>query len=191
MLNVPNLITIVRLALVPVMAYLLVQARFGAALVVFLLAAVSDFLDGYIARRFRLASAFGAMLDPVADKLSMFVATVLLAWQGLVPLWVAAAIVLRDIVIVAGAFAYRFAIGRVEIAPTVLSKVNTFIEFGVLLLVMANAAGLIKASAWLPALFVLVFATVIGSGAQYVWIWGWKAAHDPRRTRYDPGRRRP
>jgi cardiolipin synthase len=175
MLNVPNVITLVRLALVPVTAWLLWQRLYGPALIVFLAAAVSDFLDGVIARNFNQASALGATLDPIADKLNMFIATVLLAWHGLLPLWLAAAIVARDVVIVGGAIAYRYAVGPVEVAPTRLSKVNTFIEFGVLLLVMASAAGWIDAAAWLPAVFMLVFATVLASGAQYVWVWGRKA----------------
>lgn len=182
MLNVPNLITLARLALVPVIAYLLWQGAYGIALAVFLGAALSDFLDGVIARTFDQRSALGAALDPVADKLAMFVATVVLAVQGLLPLWLAVAIVLRDVVIVAGALAYRATVGPVEIAPTKLSKVNTFIEFGVLLAVMANAAAWIDAGAWLGPLFVLVFVTVAVSGAQYVWVWGRKAARDARRV---------
>ena len=180
MLNIPNAITLVRLALVPVTGWLLWDARYGPALIVFLGAAISDFVDGVIARRFDLRSRFGATLDPIADKLNMFVATVLLAWQGLLPLWLAAAIVSRDVVIVAGAIAYRMVLGHIEITPTMLSKVNTFIEFGVLLAVMASAAGWIDASRWLPAIFVLVLATVLASGFQYVWIWGRKAMQHAR-----------
>ena len=180
MLNIPNTITLFRLALVPVTGWLLWRGAYGPALIVFLTAAISDFLDGVIARRFDLKSSLGATLDPVADKLNMFVATVLLALQGLLPLWLAAAIVLRDVVIVAGATAYRMLRGHIEIAPTMLSKVNTFIEFGVLIAVMASAAGWIEAGSWLPVVFVLVFATVAASGLQYIWIWGRKALPDAR-----------
>jgi cardiolipin synthase len=180
MLNIPNTITLVRLALVPVTGWLLWRGTYGLALVVFLTAAISDFLDGVIARRFDLKSSLGATLDPIADKLNMFVATVLLAWQGLLPLWLAAAIVLRDVVIVGGALAYRMLVGHIEIAPTMLSKVNTFIEFGVLIAVMASAAGWIDAKPWLPVIFALVFATVAASGLQYIWIWGRKALRDAR-----------
>ena len=182
-LSIPNLITLVRLALVPLMGYFLLGGEHGLALIVFLAAAVTDLLDGFIARHFELASALGATLDPIADKLNMFVATVLLAWEGLLPMWLAIAIVLRDVVIVAGALAYRFTLGHVEIAPTMLSKVNTFIEFAVLLVVMASAARWIEIDRWLPAAFLLVFATVIASGVQYVWVWGWKAVRDSRRAR--------
>jgi cardiolipin synthase len=182
MLNVPNAITLARVILVPVTAYFLIVGAYGVALIVFLAAAVTDLIDGLIARTFRLTSTLGATLDPIADKLNMFVATVLLAWQGLMPIWLAIAIVARDIVIVGGALAYRLALGHVEMTPTTLSKVNTFIEFTALLLVMATAAEVIDIGAWLSAVFLLVLATVLASGAQYVWVWGRKAALESRRT---------
>lgn len=182
MLNVPNAITVARLILVPVTAYFLIVGAYGVALIVFLAAAVTDLIDGFIARTFRLTSTLGATLDPIADKLNMFVATVLLAWQGLMPIWLAIAIIARDIVIVGGALAYRLALGHVEMTPTTLSKVNTFIEFTALLLVMATAAEVIDIGAWLSTVFLVVLATVLASGAQYVWVWGRKAALESRRT---------
>ena len=180
-MTIPNVITLVRLALVPVMAYLLIAGEYGIALVVFLTVALSDLLDGFIARRFGLTSTLGATLDPIADKLSMFIATVLLAFHGLLPIWLAAAIVLRDIAIVGGVLAYRARFGKLEMKPTFLSKVNTFIEFTVLLIVMATAAGAFDARAVLPAIFAVVFATVVASGLQYVWIGARKAAAEMRR----------
>ena len=176
MANLPNLITLLRLALVPLMAWLLVRESYAWALALFLIAALSDAVDGWIARRFGLTSTLGAALDPIADKLAMFVATVILAWQGLLPLWLAIAIVARDVIIVAGAIAYRIMIGPVDVAPTLLSKLNTVLEFGVLLLVMATAAAWFSPGAWLRVLFAVVFVTVALSGAQYVWVWGRKAA---------------
>ncbi|MGZ8202057.1 MAG: CDP-alcohol phosphatidyltransferase family protein [Burkholderiales bacterium] len=183
MLNIPNLITFLRLALLPVMGWFLAAGDYGLALLLFLAAALSDLLDGFIARTFDQSSVLGATLDPIADKLNMFVATVLLAWHGLLPLWLAIAVVLRDVVIVVGAIAYRVSLGHLEIAPTLMSKANTFLEFTVLLLVMAQAAGWIPGGGWMAALFMLTFATVAASGAQYVWIWGRKAARDRRGVR--------
>ncbi len=180
MLTVPNIITLVRLALVPVVGYLLLANAYGWALTLFLVVAITDLLDGYIARRFKLVSKLGATLDPIADKLNVFVATVLLAWEALIPVWLALAIVLRDIVIVGGALAYSTLVGPVKIAPTLLSKINTFIEFALLLLVMAAAARWIEGGSWLPALFPVVLATVVASGAQYVWLWGRKALAQSR-----------
>ena len=183
MFNIPNLITMVRLGLVPVMGYFLVREAYAIATPIFLVAALTDFADGYIARRFKLVSTLGAALDPVADKLNMLVATVLLAWQMLIPLWLAIAIVVRDIVIVLGALLYRLVLGHVKIAPTWLSKVNTAIEFAVLLLAMAAAAGWVESGIWMRTLFLIVFMTVVASGVQYVWLWGRKALVESRTRR--------
>ena len=173
--NIPNLITLTRILLIPLMAYYLMSEAYRIALPIFLVAALSDLADGCIARRFKIASRLGATLDPVADKLNMLVATVLLAWQALMPIWLAIAIVARDIVIVLGSIAYRMTLGHLEVSPTRLSKLNTFIEFTVLLLVMAVAAGWVDAGTSMPTVFLIVFATVVASGAQYVWLWGRKA----------------
>ena len=169
--NLPNLLTFARLALVPIVAYCIVSRNYAAAATVFLVAALSDLADGYIARRFKLVSRLGALLDPVADKLNMFVTTVALAWQGLLPIWLVIAIVARDIAIVGGVLAYRVIGRRLEMKPSGLSKVNTFFEFSVLLLVLLAAAQFIQSTAWLPPLFVVVLATVLASSAQYMWLW--------------------
>ncbi len=173
--GVPNLLTLARLVLVPVVAYFLIGRDYEIALPIFLAAALTDLADGYIARRFKLTSRLGAALDPIADKLSMLVTTVVLAWLELMPIWLAVAIVARDIVIVVGALAYRAAVGPLDVTPTRLSKINTFFEFTALLLVMAGAAQWIDVDAWMPAVFLVVFASVLASGAQYVWLWGRKA----------------
>ena len=173
--HVPNAITVVRGVLIPVIGALLVEQRYVTALWTLLVSALSDLVDGQIARRFNARTRFGAIADPVADKLTMLTVTLVLAWQGLLPLWLAAAIVLRDIVIVGGAIAYHRLIGPVEMSPTWLSKLNTVLEFAVLAAVIANAAALFEIGSQLPALFALVFATVVASGVQYVWIWGRRA----------------
>lgn len=180
MRNLPNLITLARLGLVPLMAYYAARGVYAVALPIFLVAALSDFADGYIARKFNVASRLGAALDPIADKLNMFVTTLLLAWQALMPIWLAAAIIGRDVIIVAGVLAYRRVRGPVDLKPTRLSKANTVVEFGVLLVVMANAADWIDARTWMPALFAIVFVTVVASGAQYVWL-GVRMAFPARR----------
>jgi cardiolipin synthase (CMP-forming) len=173
--HVPNVITVVRGVLIPVIGALLVEQRYVAAFWTLLASALSDLVDGQIARHFNARTRFGAIADPVADKLTMLTVTLVLAWQGLLPLWLAAAIVLRDIVIVSGAVAYHRLIGPVELSPTWLSKLNTALEFTVLAAVLADAAGLFAFGAQLPVLFALALATVVASGAQYVWIWGRRA----------------
>jgi cardiolipin synthase len=170
--NLPNFITFLRLALVPVLAVCLAQEAYVAATAVFLIAAISDLVDGFLARRLHVTTHLGAVLDPVADKLNMFVATVMLAWQGLVPVWLAAAIVARDVAIVAGVLWYRFAGKDLVMKPSLLSKANTVVEFTVLVLVLAAAARLVERAGWFSALFVVLLISVVASGAHYAWLWG-------------------
>ena len=178
MFTLPNLITIVRVLLIPVVAFLLLDHDHTLAFAVFLVAALGDWLDGFLARRLNQMSQLGAVLDPIADKMTMMIVAMLLAAQGALPIWLAVVIVLRDAIIVAGAIAFRFVVGYIEMAPTRLSKANTFLEFGVLALVMAQAAGLLDASPWLMPLFIALFASVLVSGAHYVWVWRRKAIEE-------------
>jgi cardiolipin synthase len=181
MFTLPNLITIARVLLIPVVAFLLLDHDYKLAFVVFVAAAVGDWLDGFLARRLNQMSQLGAVLDPVADKMTMMIVAMLQAAQGMLPIWLAVVIVLRDAIIVAGAIAYRFVVGHIEMTPTRLSKANTFLEFGVLALVMAQSAQLLDAADWLTPLFILLFASVLISGAHYVWVWRRKAIEDGRR----------
>jgi cardiolipin synthase len=132
MFTLPNLITIARVLLIPVVAFLLLDHDYKLAFAVFMAAAVGDWLDGFLARRLNQMSQLGAVLDPIADKMTMMIVAILMAAQGLLPIWLAVVIVMRDAIIVAGAIAYRFVVGHIEMAPTRLSKANTFLEFGVL-----------------------------------------------------------
>jgi cardiolipin synthase len=183
MLTLPNLITLARLAAIVPLGWLLAAGRWEAALLLFLLCAAGDGLDGFLARRLHQESRLGALLDPVADKLTMLTVALLLAWHGLLPWWLAAAVVLRDVVIFSGATAYRLRFGALEIAPTRLSKLNTFLEFGTLALVLANDAGWLVMTGYLPLLFAVMMAMVVLSGGQYVWLWSGKAARTARAAR--------
>jgi cardiolipin synthase len=173
--NVPNLITGLRFALIPVLAVLLITRRYEAAFGLFVVSALSDLADGFIARRWNLATRFGAIADPVADKLTMLTVALVLASQSLVPVWLAAAIVARDILIVAGALAFQLLIGRVDMAPSTLSKFNTVLEFAVLAALLADAALVVEATAWIEPLFIVLLLTIAASGAHYVWVWGRRA----------------
>jgi cardiolipin synthase len=180
MMSVPNVITILRTLLIPLIWWLILERRYAGALGAFLAAGLGDLLDGFIARRLKQVSRFGALLDPAADKLTVFAAVVALAWQGLFPVWLAAAIVGRDLVITLGAAAYHLALGRVEMTPSPLSKLNTFLEFAVISAALAHAAGVPAIGARLPELYVLVLVTVVLSGGQYVWVWGRRALESSR-----------
>jgi cardiolipin synthase len=175
MLTLPNLITLLRVLLVPVVAVSLIEGLYAAAFVLFALAGIGDWLDGYLARRLNQTSRLGAILDPLADKLIMVSVSLILAWQGLLPVWFAALLILRDLLIVTGALAYHLLFGHVEMAPTRLSKLNTALAFFALALALADAAALSPIGHRLHLLYALVVLTLLASGANYVWIWGRKA----------------
>lgn len=173
--DIPNLITAGRIALVwPLLAALL-DARFGTALVLFALAGVSDGVDGFLARYNGWFTRLGAILDPLADKLLVVSVYLALGWEGFIPLWLVAAVIIRDVVIVTGAAAYRLLAGHIEMAPTAASKFNTFLQITLVLAVMLAQLN------WLPdwfseTLFYAVLASTVVSGFQYALVWGRRAA---------------
>jgi cardiolipin synthase len=181
MINLPNAITLVRFVLVPVIALQLLQHQYGVAFVLFLVSALSDLADGVIARALNQRTRFGAVADPLADKLTMLTVTLLLAAQQALPWWFALAVVVRDAVIVGGALAYHLWIGPVPMAPSWISKLNTALEFLFLLAVLAIQAGHVDDGAWRHVLLAATLATIVASGVQYVRVWSRKAAH-ARRT---------
>ncbi len=181
MLNLPNVITLLRFALVPVIALLLRQGEYGATIVLFVVSAVSDLADGMIARHWNRRTRFGSIADPLADKLMVLAVTLLLALQHGLPWMFALAVVLRDVVIVSGAIAYHLLIGPAEMAPSWISRLNTALEFTLLLAVLAIFAGLVPDGSWRHALLVATLSTIALSGGHYVFVWSRKAAQ-ARRT---------
>jgi cardiolipin synthase len=175
-LNVPNAITLLRFALIPVIALQLLRHDYGTAFALFIVSALSDLADGVVARRWSLRTRFGAIADPLADKLTMLTVALVLAMQSWLAWWFAAAVVTRDLVIVGGAIAYRLRVGPLEIAPTRLSKLNTALEFLLLTSILAIGAGLVDDGPWRQALLVAAFVTVVSSGTHYVLVWSRKAA---------------
>ena len=182
MKHLPNAITVLRAALIPLLAWLLLERDYGRALVLFVALGLSDLADGIIARRFDLRTRFGAIADPLADKLAMLTAVLLLAQHDWLPWWFALLVIGRDVLIVSGALAYHLLVGHIDMAPTWLSKVNTALEFLFLASVLAFGAGYLDDGAWFPIFLWLTSATVIASGAQYVVIWGRKAMQARRRV---------
>src|SRR3954453_596553 len=124
-MTIPNLITIARLIMVPLVIVMIGQGRWMTAFVLFVAAGVSDAVDGYIARRFDMRSELGAYLDPLADKALLVSIYVSLAIVGQMPGWLAIVVVSRDIMIV-GAVVLSWLLGKpMEINPSRLSKANT------------------------------------------------------------------
>lgn len=170
-MNLALTITLLRFLLAPWLVWVLLQENHTAALGIFLIGSLSDALDGFIARRFNQCTPLGALLDPLADKLLVACGMLTLLWQGHFPLWLASFVLLRDIVIVSGAYAYKQATGKLEMRPLLISKLNTAVQFTLVLVVLASADGYTRLSVALQPLIWLTFATTVASGIQYVREW--------------------
>ena len=185
--QIPNLITALRILLIAPTAVALLQHQLLIALGLFFIAVVSDLLDGFIAKRFAWQSALGGVLDPAADKLLLATSFVVLAVMHLVPLWLMATAVARDLVIVSGAIAYRLWLGPVEARPSNLSKLNTLCQALFILCVIARQQ-FSQPDAWaIVTLGALTFLTTVVSGIDYVLRYG-QAALEESRSRRIPER---
>ena len=168
MRHLPNIICLARIALIWPIVGALWSGEFDLAVLLFLVAAVSDGLDGYLAKRFGWTSAFGKFIDPLADKLLLVAVFVTATWIGIVPWWLTAAAVARDVMIGLGALIFRLWFGPLKGRPTIISKVNTLLQLGYLLAVMVQKAFGLMPQEILDALAVLTFVTIIASGCDYL-----------------------
>ena len=175
--DIPNIITLVRFLLVLPVVLLLLQGRFGMALVVFGIAGFSDALDGYLAKHYHWTSRIGALMDPLADKLLLLSCFVTLGWLGWIPYWLVGLVILRDLIIVSGAIVYNFRIERLEAEPRPASKLNTFTQIMLVLAVMFSQGFQELPALWMDVLLYSVLLTTLWSGLDYVWIWSRRALH--------------
>lgn len=178
--DIPNLITFVRLLLVSPIVWGLLTDQYGLALVLFVIAGLSDALDGFLAKHFGWTSRLGGLLDPIADKLLLVGCYLALAWQGLIPAWLTAVVIGRDLIILSGATIYHMLIERLEAAPSVISKLNTLSQLLLVVAVLFNYGAQALPTGWLDILFFCVLATTLLSGMDYVWTWGWRAWNKKR-----------
>lgn len=128
MANIPNILTVFRILLVPVFLFLIVNDALFAATVVFAVAGITDAVDGFIARTFNSKTELGAHLDPFADKFLLVTAYIALTAKGFLPLWLCVPVILRDIVILAGVFYLRATGRKVAIQPTIFGKLTTTLQ---------------------------------------------------------------
>lgn len=172
----PNAITAARLCAVPVAVRLVLRGRLDAAFVLFLLAGLSDAVDGWLARR-GAASALGAVLDPVADKALLVGMVLALAATGLMPGWLAALVILRDLVVVGGVLVLWLRGRAVAIRPLSLGKANTALQIVLVSAVLLESGYGVRLGWLLPALGWGVAAIGLASVAAY----GRLAARDAAR----------
>ena len=177
-ITLPNLLTVFRMVLVPIFVTLLFYQRFVLALGVFVIAGITDGLDGLLARRFDQRSQLGTVLDPIADKLMLVTAFVVLSMRSVfpqpvpshlpIPFWVTAAVISRDVFIVVGAAAINVMTGFRGFRPSWLGKLNTTVQIIAVCIIMLAASIPYGTGYYLPTLYVLVFTLTILSGAHYV-----------------------
>ena len=173
-LTIPNLISFLRMALIPVFASLLFYGYSATALVVFLIAGVSDGLDGFIARRFKQESELGTIIDPIADKLLMTTAFIILTMPNVmqparhlpVPFWVTAAVIGRDVLIITVAGAINIITGFRGFKPSWLGKASTFVQVVAVGLILLSPV--VGYSFYLPTVYTSVAFMAAVSGIHYI-----------------------
>ena len=141
------------------------------ALLLFLIAGLSDALDGYLAKHFGWRTRVGALLDPVADKLLIAGSYIALAWLNLIPFWLATIVVSRDLIIAIGVFIYSFIIEPFEGEATRISKINTFLELLFVLVILCSIAFDWSANSVITVIGSAVLVTVFISGIDYIISW--------------------
>jgi cardiolipin synthase len=174
--SLPNIISTLRILLVPPVVLTMLEQRWGVALPLFLIAGLSDGLDGFLARRYHWTSRLGAILDPIGDKLLMVSSYLVLGWLEVLPVWLVGAVILRDAVIMAGTLLYRLLIGVVMFEPILLSKINTVCQILLVTVTLCLLAGIEILAGLQFVLIYIVLLTTVSSGMAYVVLWGRRAA---------------
>ena len=176
--TVPNLLTVFRMVLIPVFVSLLFYQRFILALGIFVLAGITDGLDGLLARRFDQKSQLGTILDPIADKLMLVTSFVVLSMRTVfpqplpphlpVPFWVTVAVISRDVFILVGAAAINIVTGFRGFRPSLLGKINTTVQIFAITAIIFAASVPYGTGYYLPTIYTTVFVFSVLSGAHYV-----------------------
>lgn len=170
LLNLPNFLTLCRIVSIPFFVALLSKNRFREALLIFVAAALTDSLDGTLARWTNSRTELGAFLDPFADKLMLISAFVILTVEGVIPGWVLSVIAVRDVVVVFGYLMVVFWIGeRVPVRPTYTGKVGTFLEIACIVVALLGWSRVVEKHLLWEGLLMVTVVAVGWSGVQYAY----------------------
>ncbi|MEJ2141700.1 MAG: CDP-alcohol phosphatidyltransferase family protein [Gammaproteobacteria bacterium] len=173
--QIPNIISVIRILLVAPVVYGLLNHQFELAWWLFVIAGISDGVDGFLARHFNWQTELGAILDPIGDKLLMVFSYLTLGWMAQLPAWLVALVIARDIIIVAGTLVYQKLTGDKAIEPLYISKVNTVVQILLVVVVIYSLAFLVL-PAWIStSLIFFVAVTTVTSGVSYVYVWTHRA----------------
>lgn len=175
--DIPNIISFFRILLTIPVIWALLEQEFLLALILFFIAGVSDGLDGFLAKHYHWQSRLGGLLDPLADKALLVSTFLCLGGLGLLPPWLVALVIFRDVLIVSGALVYTIQIEQLNAEPSLISKLNTLLQIMLALLIVVNH-GLYQMPGWLLETLVWsVTVTTIMSGLAYVIEWSRRAAN--------------
>jgi cardiolipin synthase len=174
-LNIPNILTLARIIVTPVIVYAILSGEAVMALVLMIAAGVTDMLDGAIARYFDQRTVVGAYLDPLADKLMLISTFVTLFIIGEVPLFLFLAVVFRDAIIVLGAMAYEMVTHQLKMEPSMVSKVTTFMQIIYVVTMLLHMASPLS-ELWIQITVWGTFIVTCISGIHYMLVWTRKAA---------------
>lgn len=166
-----NMITILRLLLVPAVIYWLLSGEWRLAFAGFVVAGASDAVDGFVARRFDQRTRLGAYLDPIADKLLLVSVFVVLGMLGELPLWLVIAAVSRDALIVGAVVLASLLASPLEMKPLMVSKANTAIQIVLAAVVLAELAFALDFGVARPGLIVLSGLLTVASAGAYLLAW--------------------
>lgn len=182
--TVPNILTMIRMILIPIFVICLYYQRFGWGLAIFVGAGVTDGLDGMLARRFDQKSQLGTILDPIADKLLLVTSFITLSLPSVitrsslpephdnfhlpVPFWVTVAVISRDVFIIVGAATINIVTGFRNFRPSLLGKVNTFVQITAIVVILLAALLPVLRGYLLPTVYFTVFAFAVLSGGHYI-----------------------
>lgn len=174
--HLPNVITVMRMALVVPLAWTILQREFRSALWIVAVAGFSDALDGFLAKRYGWRSWLGGVLDPSADKLLLIACFVTLHLSEVIPAWLMWLVVGRDLVIATGAIIYHNFVGHVTPQPSIISKITTCIQILFALALLLDRSMIVPLPAALLATLLWATAvTTLSSGLHYVVVWSAKA----------------
>jgi len=178
-MTIPNLITSLRIILAPIFIIYLLNERFLPALVVFVVAGLSDGADGLVARIFNQKSTLGSYLDPLADKILLVAAFVVLSFRGFMPSWLTVIVISRDVLILLGVSVLFINGLSIKIQPSLISKTTTCLQLITVFVVLSAgyfhfSPGFHRLVFWLTGLFT------ISSGLHYMYFWFKVIGNGPR-----------
>jgi cardiolipin synthase len=168
-MNIPNTLTIIRILSVPVFVICLLYDRFLVALLIFVGAGITDGLDGLIARVYHQRTTTGAYLDPIADKLLLVTAFIVLAILGNIPVWLTVIVIAKDVIVALGVLILFLTSRRVEVKPVLVGKTTTFLQIVTIAWALLAPYSFFFKN-FLPYLIWVTAALTCMSGLQYIYV---------------------